>query len=412
MPLEAICISPAMMSNRVMPFQPSPLCCMHAVIRTMSASGHSSKREEIRAAKQLDEYRKFGLAPLAVDCVSGAEISPHIPQTLTSTPWYLENYLVARPSDSAAGGAVAPTIVNGPTLEHQRNIFAKDDTVVEDRVEKTVVINQAKKYRPGACENCGSMTHKKKECTERPRAVGAKFSNSNIAPDVVTLVMTTKSAGTVNGVKGAQTTVTVSTSASATNQDVSSFEQRRYRNTTLAGDAEYEESWKQHQAADTTGAERKRPRDEGSDDDEHERGKKVELAKAMTSTSATSTRRVGMNLPKYLINTESKTLYDASTGSMRANPNESLLKDAEASADAPLPILNSSFMGDNLSNYGGDYAAYNRAQLQLLQDERISGVLPSALELLRREEQEAIKRKAEERQAALAAVYGTTPASQ
>lgn len=35
----------------------------------------------------------------------------------------------------------------------------------------------------GACENCGALTHSKKECVERPRKVGARWSNQDIAPD-------------------------------------------------------------------------------------------------------------------------------------------------------------------------------------------------------------------------------------
>lgn len=41
----------------------------------------------------------------------------------------------------------------------------------------------ATKYRKGACENCGAMGHQKKECLERPRKVGAKYTNQHIAPD-------------------------------------------------------------------------------------------------------------------------------------------------------------------------------------------------------------------------------------
>ena len=53
------------------------------------------------------------------------------------------------------------------------------------------------KYRKGACENCGAITHKTKgrlflegfryknilDCCERPRKVGAKFSGKDIRPD-------------------------------------------------------------------------------------------------------------------------------------------------------------------------------------------------------------------------------------
>lgn len=41
----------------------------------------------------------------------------------------------------------------------------------------------ATKYRKGACTNCGAMTHKQKDCLERPRKVGAKFSGKDIRPD-------------------------------------------------------------------------------------------------------------------------------------------------------------------------------------------------------------------------------------
>lgn len=39
------------------------------------------------------------------------------------------------------------------------------------------------KYRKGACENCGAMTHSKRDCMERPRKIGAKFTGAKIAPD-------------------------------------------------------------------------------------------------------------------------------------------------------------------------------------------------------------------------------------
>lgn len=43
----------------------------------------------------------------------------------------------------------------------------------------------ATKYRKGACENCGSMTHKSKECLSRPRKHGAKWTGKDIQADEI-----------------------------------------------------------------------------------------------------------------------------------------------------------------------------------------------------------------------------------
>lgn len=43
----------------------------------------------------------------------------------------------------------------------------------------------ATKYRKGACENCGAMSHKTKDCVERPRKLSAKATGKDIQPDEV-----------------------------------------------------------------------------------------------------------------------------------------------------------------------------------------------------------------------------------
>ena len=125
-------------------------------------------REDWRKAKELEEARKAGTAPAAVD-EEGKDINPHIPQYISATPWYF--------------GA------QGPTLKHQRPQPEKQKqySSIDEWYKRGVDVSKAvTKYRKGACENCGAMTHKRKECMERPRKVGAKFTNVNIAPDEFT----------------------------------------------------------------------------------------------------------------------------------------------------------------------------------------------------------------------------------
>ncbi|TRY54755.1 hypothetical protein DNTS_031271, partial [Danionella cerebrum] len=123
-------------------------------------------REDWRKKKELEEQRKLGNAPAEVD-EEGKDINPHIPQYISSVPWYID------PSKR-------------PTLKHQRpqdekqNKFAPIGDWYKRGVQEKSV---STKYRKGACENCGALTHKKKDCMERPRKVGAKFSGTGMAPD-------------------------------------------------------------------------------------------------------------------------------------------------------------------------------------------------------------------------------------
>jgi pre-mRNA-processing factor SLU7 len=84
---------------------------------------------------------------------------------MSKAPWYLDT--------------------GGPSLSHQRRPDADrpEDKMDEwyDRGAKAGPA--ATKYRKGACENCGAMTHKKQDCLERPRKKGAKYSGRNIAAD-------------------------------------------------------------------------------------------------------------------------------------------------------------------------------------------------------------------------------------
>jgi pre-mRNA-processing factor SLU7 len=129
-------------------------------------SGKLQSREEWRKSKELEEARKAGTAPAAVD-EEGKDINPHIPQYIMSAPWYF--------------GSQRPTLKHQKLEQQKRNRTAG----VHDFFETGLLTEgpRATKYRKDSCENCGSMTHKRKDCLERPRKILAKYSNEKIAPD-------------------------------------------------------------------------------------------------------------------------------------------------------------------------------------------------------------------------------------
>ncbi|XP_026450821.1 pre-mRNA-splicing factor SLU7-A-like [Papaver somniferum] len=126
-----------------------------------TASMAFKSREDHRKQLELEEARKAGLAPAEVD-EDGKEINPHISQYMSSAPWYLN--------------------AERPSLKHQRK-WKQDPNYTDKWYERGAKIFQADKYRKGACQNCGAMTHDAKSCMERPRKKGAIHTNMYIAPD-------------------------------------------------------------------------------------------------------------------------------------------------------------------------------------------------------------------------------------
>ena len=86
-------------------------------------------REEFRKAKELEEARKAGTAAPALD-EEGNMINPHIPQYISSAPWYLAQ--------------------EAPSLKHQRASAPRELTTIDKGWYKRgdeVVAERATKYR-------------------------------------------------------------------------------------------------------------------------------------------------------------------------------------------------------------------------------------------------------------------------
>lgn len=109
----------------------------------------------------------------------GKMINPHNPDFITKVPWYLGN--------------------TGPTLKHH-NIqkvdhflsLSESDQLIQQKIaaqKQLAQVGNKTVYRKGACKNCGAMTHKEKDCVERPRSSkkAAWKTGLDIAPDEVTV---------------------------------------------------------------------------------------------------------------------------------------------------------------------------------------------------------------------------------
>eukprot|EP00927_Polykrikos_kofoidii_P085182 TRINITY_DN9192_c0_g1_i1.p1 TRINITY_DN9192_c0_g1~~TRINITY_DN9192_c0_g1_i1.p1 ORF type:complete len:740 (+),score=201.04 TRINITY_DN9192_c0_g1_i1:111-2222(+) len=121
-----------------------------------------NSHEDVRRQKQLQEARAAGTAAPELDAATGKMINPHNPQFITQAPWYLNQ--------------------NKPSLCHQQAWNLKSPGT-KDWFKRGTKDDVKTKFPKGACENCGATTHSKKDCVERPRAVGAAHNGKNLMPD-------------------------------------------------------------------------------------------------------------------------------------------------------------------------------------------------------------------------------------
>ncbi|KEG06419.1 pre-mRNA-processing factor SLU7, partial [Trypanosoma grayi] len=288
-----------------------------------------SMRQRLRQRRELEEKRKFGLAPLAVDALTGSEISPNVPQLISQAPWYY--------------GAT------GPTLDHQRQKHTDAMDTLQDQHDTVVVLGKATTYAAGACGNCGATTHKTNECYKPRRKVGAMYGGKVTGVDV--------------HVERAE----------------KSYAQKRDRYATGAGVDLLQQA--SQEAEEETGA-------DGVGDNNSSGAKRPRLQDVFTAQTAVTSGSGGgggagveiKELPKHLQNLDNDgVLFDPKTGSMRGNPNE---------AD-----LTRTFQGDLQRYRSGDYYTYLEMQLRFLKGESASIVdfrLDEQLQKQRKQQQRQV----------------------
>lgn len=301
-----------------------------------------SRSENYKRAKELEEARKAGNAPAAVD-EEGKDINPHIPQYISSVPFFYNT--------------------DQPTLRHQRALKQGQKHVPLDlNIQRGIKIQSATKYRPGACENCGAITHKKKDCLERPRKVGAKYSNKDIAPDEVLLPEIEHNFDSKRDRWAGYEPSMYKQHIEEYNKVEETKRKLKEEKLKLEADAVNEEEEKAGPSSNHKNTVdvvvNDNLDDDDSDGDEDEKyadkadmpGTKVDSKQRMTVRNL----RIREDTAKYLYNLDpNSAYYDPKTRSMRENP----LPDP---AKAP---VTATFTGENFVRYTGDVSNVTNAQV-------------------------------------------------
>jgi pre-mRNA-processing factor SLU7 len=102
-----------------------------------------------------------------------------LPPQDTDRNQYIPSFIAAKPF-------YASSLDDSDYLEHQRSHAEPKDTLDKAKwYDRGKRLPAATKYRKGACENCGSASHKTKDCLYRTRKTGAKYTGRDIQADEV-----------------------------------------------------------------------------------------------------------------------------------------------------------------------------------------------------------------------------------
>ncbi|KAG0650315.1 Pre-mRNA-splicing factor slu7 [Hyphodiscus hymeniophilus] len=296
-----------------------------------------------------------GAQPRKPDAPSAAnkEANEYIPSFISKKPFY-----IGEDDDQ------------NDYLEHQRLQKAQSDqSQWYDRGKK--VGPAATKFRKGACENCGAMTHKTRECLSRPRAKGAKWTGKNIQADEVIQK--------------------VDLGWDAKRDRWNGYDSKEYKNV-IDEYAQLEELKKQA-AVEAKG-------DEEEDDED---GAKYAEESDMGRQQSTATRqlRIREDTAKYLLNLDlDSAKYDPKTRSM---------VDSGATADTAAALV----AEEGFMRASGDAAEFEKAQKYAWESQEKAGdtklhlqANPTSGEYYRKKEKEEAEAKRETHKKMLLEKYG------
>ncbi|KAL2260192.1 hypothetical protein VTK26DRAFT_5879 [Humicola hyalothermophila] len=261
------------------------------------------------------------------------------------------------------------------SLQHQRSRAAQDEASLtfEKGGKKTGPART--KWVKGACENCGAMGHKKKDCLERPRKVGAKYTGKDIQAD--------------------RTVREVKLGYEAKRDIWAAYDPKQYQEVV----EEYnliEEARRKLQAQN---GEKK----EG--DDVYEEGfKYAEESELGRDKTIKQSMRIREDTAKYLLNLDSD--------SAKYNPKKRALVDGGAIGDKSAQL----FAEEAFLRASGEAAEFEKAQRYAWEAQEKTGdtslhlqANPTAGELRRKKESEEREAKRRKRAEMLASQYGEQP---
>eukprot|EP00730_Choanoeca_flexa_P015320 TRINITY_DN7013_c0_g1_i3.p1 TRINITY_DN7013_c0_g1~~TRINITY_DN7013_c0_g1_i3.p1 ORF type:complete len:573 (+),score=178.86 TRINITY_DN7013_c0_g1_i3:58-1776(+) len=310
----------------------------------------SQRREAHKRQQALEEARKLGTVPALQD-EEGRDINPHIPQYITNVPFFYGD--------------------TGPTLKHQR--VQPDQEKHFDHLSKKAKRGlkkgpRATRYRKGACENCGSMTHKRADCLERPRKLGARYTGKNIAADEY---IPEELSQTYDGKRDRWQDYDGSDYQQVLREhELIEAEKRKQKLEQLKQQAKEAKEAKLKSAEETGEDKADKPKvdpgaDEASDDsddeddkneDDHRYSESADMAGSkvdMNNRMTVRNLRIREDTAKYLLNLDVNSAhYDPKSRAMRANPLKGSSKQKT-----------STFAGENFVRYTGEVTDIAERQL-------------------------------------------------